>query len=75
MTLGQAALVVATVLLAYLAGWVRGRAGRGQGGAEPTWYPPPPGRGYQPRLGAPGRPTSPPRETGTRLPTNPPRDT
>jgi hypothetical protein len=40
------------LLLAYLAGWVRGRAGRGTGSVEPTYYPPLPGRGYQPRATA-----------------------
>ena len=71
--LGSTALV-----LAYLAGWARGRARRGQGGVEPTWYPPVPplpGRGYQPRPGAPGRPTRALRDTGARLPVDTPRNT
>lgn len=79
MTLDPIVLVVGAlvIILAWIGGWaawVRGGTGSDRGGVEPTWYPPLPGQGYQPRARTSGR-EAPPRGTGARLPINPPKDT
>lgn len=51
------AVVIVIAWIGGWAGWVHGRARRGQGGVGPTWYPPMPPQWERARDGAPGEPT------------------